>query len=179
MNDIPWHESAPNQIILNSIFAALAGVLITVIMSDGSDEVPSFCWKFIELISLLLSFVLSALSAEQTVNALDENDVKKYVYYMLVYNLAVILLGLAFGILIYVHFINGLIAYFLPAHPCIVKVSFVLLFLVLFWHWLDDICWLLCADHKKITNYLNELEGKRRAEPEHSCLLKLFYRLKK
>jgi hypothetical protein len=88
--DTTWQKNAPSQIVLNSIFAALAGILLGLSLQDPSAGT----WhKLVELTFSLFSFLLFARSAEGTTDALDEKDVRQFVYYLLWYNLAVILLG--------------------------------------------------------------------------------------
>ena len=48
------------------------------------------------------------MSAEGTTNAYDEKDVRKYVYYLLFYNLGVVFIGSAIAILVGVHFVEHL-----------------------------------------------------------------------
>jgi len=96
MNDKTWQKNAPSQIVSNSIFAALAGVLIVFSIQDTSLR---NLFKFSDLILSTLSFLVFAISAEQSVIALDEKDVKKYVYYLLWYNLGVIFLGASVAIM--------------------------------------------------------------------------------
>lgn len=181
MNKKTWQENAPNQIVLNSIFAALVGALIAVVIADVIANLdPNFSSKikFIALAMLLLSFVLFALSAEQTTNALDEHDVKKYVYYLLHYNLAVILLGNSIGIVIYGHFINRLIHYFTPTHPWITIMGFIITFIALFWRWIIDTKLLLCEDKDEMVDYLAELEDKKEPKKDPSYLMRKFYEYK-
>ena len=95
-----WEKNAPSQIVLNSIFAALDGALIVIIIQDPTASGT----QFLSLALLVLSFFLFAVSAEKCVVALDERDVHKYAYYMLPYNLGVISGGIAIEILAHARF---------------------------------------------------------------------------
>jgi hypothetical protein len=98
-----WEKSVPPQIILNSIFAALSGVLIALAISNS---VPPDLKTLAGLLLALLSFLLFAMSAEGTTNAYDEKDVRKYVYYLLLYNVGVVCVGFAIAILVADHFLR-------------------------------------------------------------------------
>lgn len=177
MEDKTWLKNASAQITLNSIFAAFVGVFIALATTDNALS-ELYKLQFIEICLLLISFVMFALSAECTLDALDEKDVKKYVYYMLWYNIAVILLGISMAILIYAHFFAALKKYISPAHPWITYVIFILFFLVLFWKWFNDTWWLIRATNKKMTAFLDELEGKTEPKSNPSCLMRKFYESK-
>ena len=73
-----WQKNAPSQVTLNSIFAGMVGILIALVIPDSIAD----GFKFFVLTSLILAFLLFAISAEETTNAVDENDIQKYVYYM-------------------------------------------------------------------------------------------------
>jgi len=106
-----WEKSAPSQIILNSIFAALSAVLVTIVIGDSLPPDLKY-WenkcKFVELLLALFSFFLFAMSAEGTTNAYEEKNVQKYVYYLLFYNVGVIFIGSAVAILVGAHFVEHL-----------------------------------------------------------------------
>src|SRR5437870_12138359 len=70
-----WQRNAASQIVLDSIFAALAGIWITFALPDN---IPTRI-RFIEVLCSLLSFFCFAVSAEGTTTAYDEWDLMKYV----------------------------------------------------------------------------------------------------
>jgi hypothetical protein len=78
VEDKTWQKSAPAQITLDSIFAALAAIWITIAIADNIHTKL----KFFEILCSLFSFFLFAASAKGTTNAYDERDVVKYVYYL-------------------------------------------------------------------------------------------------
>ncbi len=170
-----WEMNAPSHIALNSIVAALSGALIVLIV-QGPEATK---WEFLSLVLLTGSFFFFAISAEQTVNALDERDVKKYVYYMLLYNLGVILLGVAIELLAYAHF-NPWVLARLPSwfSPVVAWVWLVLPAFFL-WTWIKDSKALLCASKEDFDAWLRELEDEQKAVPEHSVFMRTFYNIRK
>jgi hypothetical protein len=97
MNEKRWTKNAPNLIVINSIFAAIAGVLIIFVLQDlQSDCYQYFNWHFklppLPLFPLLFSFFLFALTAERIAEAVEEKNTDEYVAYFPPYNFAVFLL---------------------------------------------------------------------------------------
>lgn len=171
-----WEKTAPSQIVLNSIFAALDGALIVIIIQD--QQQPTW-WQFWSLILLVVSFCLFAVSAEKCVVALDEHDVRKYAYYMLPYNLGVISAGVAVEFVTYVRF-GSKVRDWMALHlgVCSGWVWF-LAAIIFMWTWLRDSCWLLGASKKDYDEWLEELEDKRSPAPEPGHLMNGFYRLRR
>jgi hypothetical protein len=186
MNDKTWQKNAPSQITLNSIFAAMVGVLIVIAIQDStiSDH-----YKFVVLALLIFAFLFFAISAEQTTNALDERDAKKYVYYMIWYNAGVILTGVSISLIIYTHFSCKLSIYLWQHLPLIgylfakselpIIVSFIVSTSILLIHWIDDLRWLLFVKNSSMIQYLNELEDKSEPVSDPSMLMKIYYKWKK
>jgi MFS family permease len=182
-----WEKSAPSQIILNSIFAALSAVLVTLVISDSLPADLKYWetkFKFAELLLALFSFFLFAMSAEGTTNAYDEKDVRKYVYYLLFYNLGVVFIGFALAIFVGAHFVEHL-GHFLRtnvytlsqrAAQNIIVAIYVPMFVALQWNWLRDAHWLCCSSDAEFHRYLQELEDEVQPQPDPTCLMKLFYR---
>jgi hypothetical protein len=182
-----WEKSAPSQIILNSIFAALSAVLIALVISDSLPRELKY-WetklKFVELLFALFSFFLFAMSAEGTTNAYEEKDVRKYVYYLLLYNTGVYFLGAAIATLVGAHFLehfaNVVLAIFCRLSQgwaeSIVFILYFIAFVVLQLHWIQDIYWLLCSSDADFGRYLKELKDEVEPESDPTCLMKLFYK---
>lgn len=177
MNEKTWQKNAPSQITLNSIFAALAGVLIVLAIEDSS--IPNRP-KFIELVLLIFSFLFFVISAEQITNALDEKDVKKYVYYMLWYNLGVILIGFSLSIEIYSHFVQSIMIFLSPyGTRWEIRIAFFIVSSILLSHWIYDTWWLLSKKGEEFNAYFDELEDKMAPKSDPSYLMKKFYNHKK
>jgi hypothetical protein len=182
-----WEKSAPSQIMLNTIFTALSVVLIAFVVGDSLPRNLKYLenkYKFVELVLTVLSFFLFATSAEGTTNAYDEKDVRKHVYYLLIYNFGVIVLGFAIALFVGIHFFEQLVqlahrvlSFLTEPAVCsslVVGVYF-FFFIVLLWHWIWDALWLLFSSNAKFGLYLKELTDEVVPEPEPSYLMKLFY----
>lgn len=171
-----WEKSAPSQIVLNSIFAALDGALIVIILQDQNANSGL---HLLSLSLLVMSFALFAVSAEKCVVALEERDVKKYAYYMLPYNLGVIVGGAAIEILVYLRFDSKLRGWVSPySGGCsrwLLPLWWLLVAVVLMRTWICDVWWLFASGRTEYEVWLEELEDKRNPREEHSHLMKLFY----
>jgi hypothetical protein len=156
-----WQKNAASQIVLDSIFAALAVVWITVALPDRIHTEL----KFLEMVCSIFSFFLFASSAEGTTNAYEEKDLLKFVYYLLWYNVGVIIIGFAIGALVYYHFEDHLIRFvgsmFWRLPPLVIRTSVFLIYSLLFgfllWRWIHDAWWLLFTSKQRFAEYLKEL----------------------
>jgi hypothetical protein len=167
-----WQKNAPSQIMLDSIFAALAALWITIAVKPPHG---TSLWIAIpEVILSLASFFLFAVSAEGATDACDEKDVIKYVYYLLWYNFGVIFIGIAIGLFL----LQGLNDH-LAGVPCGIKTVIYLIytfgFLALLWSWIADIHFLLCEESTKFQNYIKELTDLKPPEREHGCIMRLIF----
>jgi hypothetical protein len=174
-----WERTAPSQIVLNSIFAALDGALIVILLQDSQATRV----QFLSLSLLVASFCLFAVSAEKGVVALDERDVRKYAYYMLPYNLGVICGGVAIESLMYARFsakIEGrLTPYFGICSRWLSLLLWFIVAMVFMSTWIRDTYWLLFCKREDFDRWLEELQDKRHPEPEPGYLMKLFYSVRK
>jgi hypothetical protein len=164
--DKTWQKNAATQVVLNSIFAALAALWITVALGEEKDLTISV--KFFETVFALSSFLLFAISAEGTTTAYEEKDVLKYVYYLLWYNIGVLLIALAIELYVFErfelfkHFWTGFIA-------------FVILFVVLLQRWICDAVWLPFGDNEKFQDYLKELKDEEKPKWERGCVMSIMF----
>jgi hypothetical protein len=112
-------------------------------------------------------------------SAVEERDVKKYAYYMLPYNLGVILGGAAIEVLIYSRFdgkLRGWVSSYFGSSSCWASfICWVLVAVVLMWTWIRDTWWLFASDRREYQVWLQELEDKHNPGEDHSRLMKLFY----
>jgi hypothetical protein len=181
LTDTSWEKNAGSQIILDSIFAALAGIWITIAIPEG-DHVSAF-FKFCEVGASVFSFFLFAISAEGTTNACDEHDVLKFVYYLLWYNVGVVLIGGAIWLFIwrqfsanFVHFARSLFSCLSPLGATYaVELGYAILFTVFLWRWIGDAIWLLFADKSDFRDYLAELTDQASPKPDHHPLMRLIF----
>src|ERR1700733_15268879 len=173
--DTTWQKNAASQIVLDSIFAALAALWITVAYQDGS----STAFRFIQVLLSLLSFFLFAVSAEGTTTAYDEKDVLKFVYYLLWYNVGVVLIGISIGFFIYLHFDYHIVNYFGSlmgpfgryASRVSVPVAYWLSLMVLLWNWIRDVKWIIFSSAEEFRDYLKELNDGKTPEPERRWIM--------
>ena len=56
--------------------------------------------------------------------------------------------------------------------------AFVVLTIILLWHWVRDLVWMVGASKEEFAEYLDELEDVRDPKPDPSRLMTLFYRLR-
>jgi hypothetical protein len=172
--DKTWQRNAGSQIVLNSIFAALAAVWITIAVQPDPKN-PSITIKVLEVILSLASFFLFATSAEGSTNACDEKDVIKYVYYLLWYNVGVILLGIAIGLFLLQRFKHHL-AVFPRGLLLITYLAYAAVFVALLWSWIRDSYWILCTDSAAFQDYLKELSDGKKPERDHRCVMRFVFR---
>jgi hypothetical protein len=171
-----WQKNAPSQIVLDSIFAALAALWITVTL----QERPYILIKVLELTCALLSFFLLAISAEGTTTAYDEKDVTKFVYYLLWYNVGVILLGNAIGLVILVHFYQRISAQWTVVPQwllwIILGAGYLAVFVLLLWRWIDDATWLFWrASNAEFDKYCDELGDLRTPSFDRRFLMRRIF----
>ena len=174
MNNQPWKQSANSLLVLYSILAATCGVFIVVIFSETISI--GHC-SYIPLVILFASFWLFIFSAEGITDALEGNDVHKYVAVIFLYNIAVILLLTGISSMIYLKF-------FYP-NSCLFKVFIFFLVLGLVFHWLNDAFCLIFDNNNEYKDYIENLTngkgmgGKRKRRRGWTtfflCLRKLFH----
>jgi hypothetical protein len=172
--DKTWQRNAASQIVLNSIFAALAAVWITIAVQPDPKN-PSITIKVLEVILSLASFFLFATSAEGSTNACEEKDVIKYVYYMLWYNVGVILIGIAIGLFLLQRFRHHF-ASFSYGLIFIIYLAYTGVFAALLWSWIRDSIWILWTDGAVFQDYLKELSDGKKPERSHGCVMRFVFR---
>jgi hypothetical protein len=154
-----WERNAPSQVVLNSIFAALDGALIVIIIIPPDSQASGS--RFWSLFLLVASFCFFAVSAEKTVVALEERDVKKYAYYLLPYNLGVICTGVAIELMMYAQFGSAvrsrMASYFGNCSGWFSALAWFIAAVIFLRIWIYDLCWLLFASKKRFQQWLEEL----------------------
>jgi len=180
IDNVTWQKNAGSQIVLDSIFAALAAVWVTIVLTNPIQNMNAW-FKGTEGFSSLTSFFLFSISAEGSLTASDENDVIKYLYYLLWYNIGVILLGLALTLFAYErmqHFIIAAledwpgIAHFLGLFDFAI---YVIVMIVVLWRWICDARFLLCTDDAEFQSYVEELTDKRAPTQDHHCFMRCIF----
>ena len=129
-----WEINAPTNIVVNSIFAAIAGILFVFVLQD--THLSSSEGRYLSL-PFLFSFFFISWAAERTTDALDKKDTKKYVAYFLPYNIGVILLFLGICLIFLQRYDSSLIilffVYLLLCYPLWFFLWFILDFEHSFW----------------------------------------------
>jgi len=144
MNRKPWMDNSSNWIVVNSIFAAIAGLLIILILQD--KECFEKAWK-LPVSLFALSFFLFSLTAERIPESGDEKDTKKHIAYMLLYNIGVVLLF--FGTALTINYKYDSSIFWL-----------IIIAIIASSPWLADIEWLIFINNEEFEIYIDELEGK-------------------
>ena len=177
--DTTWQKNAASQVVLDSIFAALAAIWLTTIPTSLPTEL-----RFLEVLCSLFSFFLFAISAEGTITAYDEKDVLKFVYYLLWYNIGVIVIGGAIWILIFAQFEGYFLRFTDSLFPrldpivyrMLVPLIFIASFIVFLWNWFRDACFIMCKSREGFSDYLKELNDEAEPRPDHHWLMRQIFR---
>ncbi|HVN93064.1 MAG TPA: hypothetical protein VMT38_05185 [Terracidiphilus sp.] len=149
--DVPWRESLSFVSTYYSILAAIAGGILA--LAIGDPEVKN-TW-YLPVFLLALSMFCFVMGHEKCVDAFDEDDVDKYLAWLLAYNIGTI--AMIFGIATYI------VLHYRP--PWAIFVVVLTLALTASWKWLLDTKYLLFQADDEYREYREELLGKR--EPEH------------
>jgi hypothetical protein len=192
----PWRRNTSHFLTVNSIFAALSGVLIVLVLQEDkyfNKLIPliHIPFAFLAVGIFFISFFLFALAAEKTTDALDEDDSKKYVYYMLHYNAGVVLLLGGIALLIFFRY-YPLASSLIPAsvmvpvlkllipkwviHLIIFAIYLaVIVGFFLYRFWINDIKFIL-STKEVLKDYFDELEGLKQPEINWSSWASKFYK---
>lgn len=163
-----WTRDVSNLLIINGIFTALSVILIPLVLQNDSAFKDSW---LLPIILLIFTFGLFALVAAKMAEAVEQTNIKKYVSYLLLYNLAVIMLFASIGIIIYRHYSpSGTALFILSASIIIVSLP-----------WIRDFFWMLLVDKKDFERYVAGLEGERKPETDYwiFSFTKIFCKLRK
>jgi hypothetical protein len=159
----PWKENIGYLLTVYSILGALSALLIGLVLQSG-DFANS--WK-LPISFLSFSFFCLILAAEKTTDALDENDVEKYLFCLVFYNIGVtcLIYGISF-IIYFKYFINvrlwaWVAVTAIPALP-----------------WLRHLSYLFFKPEKEFRKYVEELGGTEEIDRDWGIFIKLFYGLR-
>lgn len=142
--DKPWHKNASNLLVVNSILAAVAAIVIQTFVTDPVRH--NVCW----LIAGALSLFLFVLSAEKITEAFASDDVKLFVRYCLPYNLGVLFLLLDAA---------GIVRHY--GHLSLFPTCAVLVAMSIGWlsGWGCDSLFLLFSNKSEFASWIRQLEG--------------------
>jgi hypothetical protein len=160
-SDVRWKKNAATFLIVYSILAAIASVILTTIIAgDTSYALKHYWWATV--LPLAVAIFLFIYTAEKIVDALDEDDVYRYVSLFNFYNIAVILLFEGLFATIYLRYIFSECGFYL--RQFIYLALTIGVFIALIWRWLLHEKWLLTVSERTFEEYIDELE--ERVKPE-------------
>ena len=91
-NEKPWHKNSANYLIVNSIFVVISVFFIGILFQDSIKGKINDCLFNISVLCGVIALFILIVTSEKTVHAVEEDDVRKYIAYMLPYNFGVLFL---------------------------------------------------------------------------------------
>ena len=158
--DIPWRDNSTFVTTFYAILTAMVGAVMA--LAIGDKEIAAVWYWPIGL--LALSMILFILGIEKFGEAMDEDDIDKYLAWLLVYNFGSVLMFFGIATYIGMHY----------------HVSWTLLFIVLLialvasLKWLRDICFLIFASDADSEQYREELLGNRLPQKQLDLVILLY-----
>jgi len=157
---IPWRDNAFSMATLYSILTAMVGVLLAVIITD--IEIKSDWYWPITL--LAISFICFVWGTEKLSDALDEDDVDKYLAWFQVYNFGVIMMFFGMATFIYLHYHLQIICS---------GIFVFLIALIASSKWLKDFYDMIFDTNEKYDRYKEELKGNIEPEKDWDRVVRL------
>ena len=156
---IPWRDNSSFVTTFYSVLAAMVGAIMALAIGDQEIK-ANWCWP---IGLLFLSVFLFILGIEKYGEATDENDINKYLTWLLAYNAGTV--SMFFGIATYIglHYHVRLIAF----------VAILAIASATSWIWLEDTCFLLFKNEGSYEAYRQELLGNREPEEDRDWLMML------
>ena len=156
-NEKPWHKNAGHYLIVNSIFAVISVLLIDLIFHLFKE--PNIN-KYLACLSLLLGVVamlILIVTSEKIPEAVEEDDVEKYIAYMFPYNFAVLFFFVGLNLYIFQSIQSGKIS-------AVVSGVVLVLGIVLLAPFWKAVGWHIRPPEGKFDKYIRELEDKKLPE---------------
>lgn len=160
---IPWRDNSSFVLTFHSILTAMVGAILALAISDKQIRDR---W-YVPVTLLALSMTLLILSLEKYGDAMDEDDVDKYLAWLLAYNFGTVFMF--FGIA------EHIALHYRPAWTIFFIIQ--ILAIIASWKWLDDIRYLLSHNKAEYEAYREELLGTRQPEKDPDWLMNLLRRL--
>ncbi|MFA5086558.1 MAG: hypothetical protein WC468_03175 [Candidatus Paceibacterota bacterium] len=163
-----WTRDVSNLLIINGIFTALSVILIPLVLQNDSAFKNNWLPP---IILLIFTFGLFALVAAKMAEAVEQNNIKKYVSYLLLYNLAVVMLFFSIGLIIYYHY--------LPSGMPLALLCLAIVTVSL--PWTRDFFWMLLVKKSDFEKYVGGLKGEKQPETDYwiFSFTKMFCKLRK
>ena len=159
----PWHKNSSNLLVVNSILAAIAAIVIQTLVSES--VATNFWWILVGI----TAFIFFVVSAEKITEAFSDDDVQTYVAYYLPYNFGVLLLFVDLFVIIE-HHANGSVIESIIAG--------VVLLAGWGWGWGCDVWYLFRKSKKGFKRYIDEIEGVSEPTRETDWLARFFFFLR-
>ena len=147
----PWIDNAFSMATLYSILTAMVGVLLAVIIPD--TEIKND-WQW-PIALLAISFICFIWGTEKLSDALDEDDVDKYLAWFEVYNFGVVMMFFGMATYICLHYHLDFRGFGLIVFGIAFFAS---------WKWVKDFIDLICYSDEKYGQYRKELKGNLKPE---------------
>jgi hypothetical protein len=156
----PWRDNSSFVATFYAILTAMVGAILALAIGD---EKIKTCWYWpVGLLSFSMVSLIWGL--EKCGEATDEDDVDKYLAWLLAYNSGTI--AMFFGIAAYV------VLHYQPGWTLFIVI--LLLAALASWKWLSDIWFLLFVDALEHGKYRDELLGNRSPEKESDPIVWLY-----
>ncbi len=161
---IPWKDNSLFVTTFYSILTAMVGAIMA--LAIGDQEIKAHWYRPIGL--LFLSVVLFIWGIEKYGEAVDEDDIDKYLTWLLAYNFGTVAMYYGIATYIGIHYHVRLLTFL-----TILAITF-----VTSWKWLKDSYFLLFENEDSYEAYRQELLGNREPErdPDWPMMLHGFVR---
>jgi small-conductance mechanosensitive channel len=156
---IPWRDNSFFVMTFYSILTAMVGAIMA--LAVGDQEIAKDWYWPIGL--LFVSLVFLIYGVEKYGEAVDEDDIDKYLAWLLAYNIGTA--AMFFGIAAYIglHYHLGFATF-----AAILAIAF-----FSSWKWWKDTCFLLFKNEQSYEAYRQELLGNRTPEKDRDFLMTL------
>jgi hypothetical protein len=156
-SEVPWRDNSSFVTTFYAILTAMVGAILALAIGDKEIAASWYCPVGL----LALSMILFIWGFEKCGDAVDENDVDKYLAWLLSYNFGSV--AMFFGVATYI----GL--HYHSNWPLFAFIIIVATFAS--WKWLYDIGYLLFASAARYEAYREELLGNCPSEKERDWLM--------
>ena len=155
---IPWRDNSSFVETYYSIMTAMVGAILA--LAIGDEKIENSWYLPVGLLALSMTCFIWGL--EKCNEAMDEDDVDKYLAWLLAYNFGTVFMF--FGIATYI------VRHYRPTWPIFIVV--LTLATIASSKWLYDICFLFFKDETEYEAYREELLGNCKPEKDPDWLMR-------
>lgn len=168
LNVVPWRDNSSFVATFYAILAAMVGAILALAIGDPKIE-RNWYWPVGLLALSMVSFIWGL---EKCGEAMDEDDVDKYLAWLLAYNLGCV--AMFFGLAAYIG-LHYWPAVDQPNNRAGLPLLIAMVAAAIFFSqkWWKDIWYLLSANQGEYEAYREELLGDRKPERELDWLMRL------